>query len=132
MRSTILIAALAATASPAAAERNLVPSLGSEPDVCVDRPTEPDWMQNISIREAYKRVLVQDIYRAQSMKRIVAANSCACDVRFPPWDAAEAEFRKRFASVERWEMLEASDGYNSRANMLRPEAMAICQAAGNW
>ena len=132
MRRTILIAALAVAVSPAAAERNLVPSLGGEPDVCVDRPAEPDWMQNISIREAYKRVLVQDIYRAQSMKRIVAANSCACDVRFPPWDAAETEFRERFASAERWEMLEACDGYNRRANALRAQAMAICQAAGNW
>lgn len=122
MRWNILLAALAATVSPAAAERNLVPSLGSE----------PDWMQSIGIREAYKRVLVQDIYRAQSMERIVAAHSCACDVQFPSWEAAEAEFHERISSAERWEMLEASDGYNSRANAMRAEAMAICQAAGNW
>ena len=79
-------------------------------------------MQNVGVREAYKRVLVQDIYRAQNLERIVESGACACDLRFPSWEAA----------AERWEMLEASDTYNRRANALRPEAMAICEAEGNW
>jgi hypothetical protein len=29
-------------------------------------------------------------------------------------------------------MLEASDGYNRRANAARTAAKAICDAAGNW
>jgi hypothetical protein len=29
-------------------------------------------------------------------------------------------------------MLDASETYNRRANNLRPEAKAICEAAGNW
>jgi hypothetical protein len=29
-------------------------------------------------------------------------------------------------------MLQASEGYNRRANAARPEAQAICKAAGNW
>ncbi len=122
---------LAAAGSPASAERNLVPSLGSKPDVCLNRPAEPYWMQDIGVREAYKRVLVQDIYRAQNMERIGASGECSCDTRFPPWDAAEAEFLERFADAERWEMLEASDAYNRRANVLRIETMAICEAEGN-
>lgn len=89
-------------------------------------------MQTIGIREAYKRVLVQDIYRAQNMERIVATGTCACETRFPAWGSAETEFRERFASVERWQRLEASDAYNRRANALRPEAVAICEAMGNW
>ncbi len=129
---TLLVLALSSGVSPALAERNLVPSLNSEPDVCVNRPAEPDWMQNISVREAYKRVLVQDIYRAQSLERIVASGECACKTRFPPWDAAEAEFLERFAAAERREMLEASDTFNRRANALRHEAMAICEPEGNW
>ena len=127
-----LVFALALGASSASAERNLVPSLNSEPDVCVNRPAEPAWMQTIGAREAYKRVLVQDIYRAQSLERIVASGECACKTRFPPWDAAEADFLERFAAAERWEMLEASDALNRRANGLRHEAMAICEAEGNW
>ena len=89
-------------------------------------------MQNITVREAYKRVLVQDIYRAQNIERIVETGSCTCDTRFPAWEAAETEFRERFATTERWEMLAASDTYNRRVNALRPDAMAICETEGNW
>ncbi|MDE4142186.1 hypothetical protein [Phaeobacter gallaeciensis] len=132
MRTTLLVFAVVAAALPAAAERDFVPSLDSEPDVCTERPAEPDWIKNIGVREAYRRVLVQDIYRAQNLERIVETGSCTCETRFPSWEAAETEFRERFTTAERWEMLEASDTYNRRANAVRPEAMAICEAEGNW
>jgi hypothetical protein len=89
-------------------------------------------MQEIPLRQAYQRVLVQDIYRAQNLERIVETVSCACEIRFPSWDAAEAVFRERHASDERWEMLRASDANNRRANDVRLAAKAICEAAGNW
>lgn len=132
LHALILLLALALVTSNASAERNLVPSLDSPPDICADRPSEPDWMQTIGLREAYRRVLVQGIYRAQNLTRIVEAGECSCQTRFPDWDAAEAEFLERYASAERWEMLEASDVYGREANALRPQAMAICEAAGNW
>lgn len=123
---------LGLTSAPSFAERNLVPTLERSFDVCPDRPAEPTWMQEIPLRQAYQRVLVQDIYRAQNLERIVETESCDCEIRFPSWDAAEAMFRERHASDERWEMLEASDAYNRRANNVRLEATAICEAAGNW
>ncbi len=123
---------LGLTSAPGFAERNLVPTLERSFDVCPDRPAEPVWMQEIPLRQAYQRVLVQDIYRAQNLERIVETVSCACEIRFPSWDAAEAVFRERHASDERWEMLRASDAYNRRANAARPAAKAICDAAGNW
>ena len=132
MRIALLVISIAAAGFPAAAERDLVPSLDSASDVCIDRPAEPEWMQSITVREAYRRVLVQDIYRAQNLERIVEAGSCACDIRFPSWEAAETVFLERFAAAERWKMLEASDRYNRRANAVRPEAMAVCEAEGNW
>jgi len=132
MRAALIAFLIAVPETPAIAESNLVPFLGSKPDVCTDRPAEPDWMQNIGVREAYKRVLVQDIYRAQNLERIVEAGTCACNLRFPTWKAAETFFLERFATAERWEMLEASDTFNRHANALRPEAMAICEAEGNW
>lgn len=89
-------------------------------------------MQNISVREAYKRVLAQDIYRAQNLERIVSTGSCSCETRFPSWAEAEIVFHEGFATAERWEMLDASDTYNRHANKLRQEAMAICKAEGNW
>ena len=123
---------LGLTSAPGFAERNLVPTLERSFDVCPDRPAEPVWVQEIPLRQAYQRVLVQDIYRAQNLQRIVETVSCACEIRFPSWDAAEAVFRERHASDERWEMLRASDAYNRRANAARPAAKAICDAAGNW
>ena len=133
-RLTLALVALAVSllAVPAFAERNMAPTLERSFDVCPDRPAEPVWMQEISLRQAYQRVLVQDIYRAQNLERIVQTGSCDCEIRFPSWDAAEAMFRESYASDERWEMLQASDAYNRRANAARPAAKAICNAAGNW
>ncbi|MEM7671211.1 MAG: hypothetical protein AAF317_19160 [Pseudomonadota bacterium] len=127
--STLLIAS---TAYPALAERNLVPSMDSISDVCPDRPEEPQWMREIGVRDAFRRVLVQDIYRAQSLARVVETGDCACETRFPAWDDAEAAFFERFANAERWEMLEASETYGRETNASRPQAMAICEAEGNW
>jgi hypothetical protein len=123
---------LSLAAAPAVADRNLVPSLERSFDVCPDRPAEPLWMQEIPLSQVYHRVLVQDIYRAQNLERVVETGRCDCETRFPSWEAAEAVFRERYASNERWEMLQASEGYNRRANAARPEAQAICEAAGNW
>ncbi|ABV95383.1 conserved hypothetical protein (plasmid) [Dinoroseobacter shibae DFL 12 = DSM 16493] len=130
----LALAALALSLTPtfAVAERNLVPTLDRSFDVCPDRPAEPVWMQEIPLRQAYQRVLVQDIYRAQNLERVVEIGNCDCATRFPSWDAAEATFRERYASDERWEMLQFSDAYNRRANAARPAAQAICDAAGNW
>ena len=119
-------------APPTIAENNLIPSLESVPDVCPERPNEPEWMQNIALRDAYQRVSVQDIYRAQNMDRIVETGSSGCDVRFPTWDTAEDTFRENHVKADRSEMLQASDTYNRQANDLRPEAQAICETAGNW
>jgi hypothetical protein len=124
--------ALSLVAVPAFVKPNLVPTIDRNFDVCPDRPNEPVWMQEIPLRQAYQRVLVQDIYRAQNLERIGESGNCDCDTRFPSWDAAEAVFREQHASDERWEMLEASDTYNRRANEVRLEAKAICEAAGNW
>ena len=133
-RLTFALVALAGSllAVPAFAERNMVPTLDRSFDVCPDRPAEPNWMQEIPLRQAYQRVLVQDIYRAQNLERIIETESCDCEIRFPSWDAAEAEFHEQHASDERWKMLEASDAYNQRANDVRLEAKAICETAGNW
>jgi hypothetical protein len=114
------------------AERNLIPTLENQPDVCPDQPPEPQWMQGIDVRESHKRLLIQQIYRAQSMQRIVEAQSCECPTRYPSWDSAEGIFVKHFAASEYWDIVEATSEYRSQANELRREAMPICEAAGNW
>ncbi len=120
------------SATTGSAERNLIPTLDSQPDVCPKQPPEPAWMQEIDVREAYKRLLVQQIYRAQSMQRIVDAQDCACATRYPSWVAAEAVFFDTYLAAEYWDVVEATSDYQRQANELRPEAMPICEAAGNW
>ena len=130
--TSLICAALVVLPASASAERNLIPTLNNQPDVCLDQPAEPDWMQNIAVRESYKRLLVQQIYRAQSMQRIVAAQSCECRTRYPSWDAAEAVYLEAYAASEYWDMVEATSEFRRLANELRLQAMPICEAAGNW
>lgn len=119
-------------ASAAIAERNLVPTLNNKPDVCPEQPPEPGWMVNIEVRESYKRQLVQQIYRAESMQRIVEAQNCDCDIRYPSWASAEQVFFERYAADDYLEIVEATRTYRRQANDLRQQAMPICEAAGNW
>jgi len=127
-----LLAVGICSGSNATAERNLIPTLNNQPDVCPEQPAEPDWMQEIDVRESYKRQLVQQIYRAQSMQRIVDAQNCACLTRYPSWEAAETVFHESYAAAEYWDMVGATSDYRRLANDLRLEAMPICEAAGNW
>ena len=122
---------LGLTTAPNFAERNLVPTLKRSFSVCPHRPAEPVWMQEIPLLQAYQHVLVQDIYRSPNLERVAETGSCACEIWFPSWDAAEAAFRERYANDERWEMVQASEGYNRRANIALPAAKAICETAGN-
>jgi hypothetical protein len=120
------------SATTGAAERNLVPTLDNQPDVCPGQPPEPQWIQDIDVRESHKRLLIQQIYRAQSMQRIVEAQSCECPTRYPSWAAAERVYGEHFAASEYWDIVEAASEYRRQANELRREAVPICEAAGNW
>lgn len=132
-RLTLLFCAIILmTPTAGSAERNLIRTLDNQVDVCPEQPPEPEWMQNIDIRESYKRLLVQQIYRAQSMQRIVDAQSCECHARFPSWEAAEAVFLETYATSEYWDVMEATSEFRRKANELRVEAMPICEVAGNW
>ena len=80
--------------------------MDSVSNISPDRPKVPQWTQDVGVRDTHRRVLVQNIFRGQRLER--------------------------FASAERWEMLEASDAYGCEANVLRPQVMSICEAEGNW
>ncbi|MDD9723405.1 hypothetical protein PVW51_22100 [Sulfitobacter sp. PR48] len=132
-RTTSLVCLfLLLTGTIASAERDLVPTLNNQPDVCPDLPPEPEWMRNTEARDAHKRLLVQQIYRFQSMERIVDAQSCTCVTRYPSWEAAEAVYFDRYSAADYWSVVEATSDYRRQANDLRKQAMPICEAAGNW
>lgn len=123
---------LLVSALGAVADRSLVPALEDHPDVCPEQPAEPGWMRDFPAREAHKRLLVQQIYRAQSMERIINAQACSCPTRYPPWDAAERVYFDSYAAADDWAIVEAISDYRRRANASRLRAMPICEAVGNW
>lgn len=114
------------------AEGNLVPNLDNQFDVCADRPPQPNWVTNIDTVEANRARLIQQIYRAQSMERIVQAGECSCETRFPTWAAAEQSYFDQYTSSDRNELREAISEYSRTANELRRTAKPICEAQGNW
>lgn len=119
-------------ASTAYAEQSLVPTLDSRTDVCPDRPSQPAWAINTDGRDANRTRLIQQIYRAQSMVRIVEAGECSCETRFPTWEAAEQAYFDRYSSSDRNALREAISEYSRTANKLRLAAKPICEAENNW
>jgi len=88
----ILLIAVTFFSPSMAPAQGLVPTLDSEFEFCQDRPPEPEWMQNIHVRESYKRLLVQSIYRLEGYQRVANATDCTCDTLFPPWTDAVQHF----------------------------------------
>ena len=112
--------------------QGLVPSMEQTFEFCQERPSEPEWFGNLPSRQNYKRLVIQTIYRAQGLERVVDAGECSCATRFPSWDAAVQHFNDRYLGADRNAMREAEDRYLMRFNQLRLAAREICEAEGNW
>ena len=66
----------------------LVPEAVETSEVCPNRPSEPEIIADLDVRESHKRILVQRMYRAAAFQDIVDTGRCTCEVRFPSWDVA--------------------------------------------
>ena len=127
----VLLFALASAPSMAFAQ-GLVPTMDQHFEFCQDRPPEPEWMGSLPLRENYRRLVIQTIYRAQGLERVVKAGECSCATRFPNWNTAVQYFNDRYLGADRDVMRDAEDLYLTRFNELRSAAREICEAAGNW
>lgn len=127
----ILVAAMA-TAPSIAPAQGLVPSMDSEFEFCQDRPSEPDWMQNIPVRESYKRLLVQSIYRLEGYQRAANAGNCTCDTLFPPWTDAVQHFNDNYLHLEQFEAMQTRREFQDQGTALRRSVRELCEAEGNW
>ena len=128
----LLSVGLGLMASPLMAERNLIPSLESIPDVCPERPSEPDWMQNLPAREASKGMLIQMIYCFQSAEQVATSDDCSCATRFPSWDDAVQRYNDNYLGADENDHREAIGEFRAQYNALRPSARAICEVVGHW
>ncbi|MDU9006740.1 hypothetical protein BCF46_3739 [Litoreibacter meonggei] len=112
--------------------QGLVPTMEREFEFCEERPAEPEWMQNLHVREAQKRLTVQYIYRFQSAERVIEAGECACSTRFPEWETAVQHFNDNYLGGDRNDLREATADFQRRYNELRPQARDICEREGHW
>ncbi|MEN8950650.1 hypothetical protein [Planktotalea arctica] len=120
-------------AAPLVAAAQFVPTLETDPhEVCPDRPAQPDWIENIDVREAHFGNLVQMMYRAQGLQAVSESEECTCETRFPSWDAAQKYYYVHYADLDRWEVLEMIAEYRQIARDHRQIAKPICEEQGNW
>ena len=115
-----------------AISQGLVSTLEREFDVCQNRPPQPQWIDDLPSREAFKGAVIQMIYRAQSYQRVVEAGDCSCETLYPTWDTAVQRFNDTYLNSDRNQLREARSDFRDQANEMRDAAKALCEEAGNW
>lgn len=124
IRAAVLFAALVV---PTTATAQFVPTMDRQNSTCPERPSQPRWMDSADVREAHKIILVQQMYRAQSMTAVVDSGECSCETRYPSWARASEYFFQHYAALSRHEILDRTSDYSRTANELRLQAQAICE-----
>ncbi|WP_246032503.1 hypothetical protein [Thalassobius vesicularis] len=89
-------------------------------------------MDEIDPREAYKARTMMRLYELRSWQAIKSSGDCGCDIRFPPWDAASAEYEERFATSTQAEHTQARLALRDQQNQIAREVQDICEAQGTW
>lgn len=112
--------------------QGLVPTIGSKYEFCQERPPEPQWMQNLHVRESYKRLLIQSIYRLEGYQRVAASGDCTCDTLFPAWSNAVQHYNDNFLHLEQFEAMQTRRDLQDRGSAVRRSVQEFCEAEGNW
>ena len=129
---TLLAAPLAAQTSPQVTNDLTVTIAPQQYRICNDRPARPTWMHEVHPREAYKALTLMRLYELRSWEAIKETGDCGCDVRFPSWDAASAEYEERFATSTQAEHTQAQLALRTEQNQIARDVQDICEAQGNW
>ena len=129
---TLLAAPLAAQTSPQVTDDLTVTLTPQQYRICNDRPARPTWMDEVHPRESYKALTLIRLYEFRSWEAIKASGGCGCDVRFPSWDAASAEYEERFATNTQAEHTQARLAIRDQQNQIAHEVQDLCEAQGNW
>ena len=139
MRQTILAAAVTLLAAPLAAQTSpqvtndlTVTMSPQQYRICNDRPARPTCMNEVHPREAYKALTLMRLYELRSWEAIQETGDCGCDVRFPSWDAASAEYEERFATSTQAEHTQAQLALRNEQNQIARDVQDICETQGNW
>lgn len=110
-----------------------IPSIGDRKagsrvtrDGCV-RPARPAWAVDAAPKDTYKVTLLIDLYEIGRKNAILESNSCACEVQFPSWDNAEAEFNNLIANSDGDSFIETVYAKSSEASKLNKPALDVCE-----
>lgn len=95
-------------------------------DGCI-RPARPAWAVDAAPKDTDKVTLLIDLYEIGRKKAILESNSCACEVQFPPWDNAEAEFNNLVARTDGDKFIETVYAKSSEASKLNKPALDVCE-----
>jgi hypothetical protein len=129
---TLLAAPLAAQTSPQVTNDLTVTVTPQQYRICNDRPARPTWMDEVHPRESYKALTLMRLYELRSWEAIKETGDCGCDVRFPSWDAASAEYEERFATSNQAEHTQARLAIRNEQNQIARDVQDICETQGNW
>lgn len=129
---TLLAAPLSAQTSPQVTNDLTVTMTPEQYRICNDRPARPAWMDEVHPRESYKALTLMRLYELRSWEAIKETGDCGCDVRFPSWDAASAEYEERFATSTQAEHTQAQLALRTEQNQIARDVQDICEAQGNW
>ena len=129
---TLLAAPLAAQTSPQVTNDLTVTMSPQQYRICNDRPARPTWMDEVHPREAYEALTLMRLYELRSWEAIKETGDCGCDVRFPSWDAASAEYEERFTTSTQAEHTQARLAIRDQQNQIARDVQDICEAQGNW
>ena len=129
---TLLAAPLSAQTSPQVTNDLTVTMSPQQYRICNDRPARPTWMDELHPRESYKALTLMRLYELRSWEAIKTSGDCGCDVRFPSWDAASAEYEERFARITQAEHTQARLAIRDQQNQIAREVQNLCEAQGNW
>ncbi len=139
MRQTILAAAITLLAAPLAAQTSpqvtndfTVTMSPQQYRICNDRPARPTWMDEVHPREAYKVLTLMRLYELRSWEAIKETGDCGCDVRFPSWDAASAEYEERFGTSTQAKHTQTQLALRNEQNQIARDVQDICETQGNW
>ncbi|MFC0159154.1 MULTISPECIES: hypothetical protein [Mameliella] len=100
--------------------------------ICNDRPARPAWMDGLHPREAYKALTMMRLYELRAWEGIKNTRDCGCAVRFPTWEAAEAEYQEQFEHLSQAEQAELHLKLREEQNEIAAIVEAICREQGNW
>ena len=89
-------------------------------------------MDEVHPRESYKALTLMRLYELRSWEAIKETGDCGCDVRFPSWDVASAEYEERFATSTQAEHTQARLAIRNEQNQIARDVQDICEAQGNW